>query len=50
MRLRVRSEFGWVVDELAVEEDRLPHDVLFREAARLVGRALMDDTGISTKR
>jgi AcrR family transcriptional regulator len=49
-RLRVRSEFGWVVDELAVEEDRLPHDVLFREAARLVGRALMDDTGISTKR
>ena len=46
-RLRVRSEFGWVVDELAVEEDRLPHDVLFREAARLVGRALVDDTGIA---
>jgi AcrR family transcriptional regulator len=45
-RLRVRSEFGWVVDELAVEEDRLPHEVLFREAARLIGRAIMDDTGI----
>ncbi len=49
-RLRVRSEFGWVVDELAVEEDRLPHDVLFREAARLVGRALMDDPEIPAKR
>jgi AcrR family transcriptional regulator len=42
-RLRVRSEFGWVVDELALEEDKLPHDVLFREAARLLGRALMDE-------
>jgi len=42
-RLRVRSEFGWVVDELALEEDRLPRDVLFREAARLLGRDLMDD-------
>jgi AcrR family transcriptional regulator len=49
-RLRVRSEFGWVVDELAVEEDRLPHDVLFREAARLVGRALLDNPDIPTKR
>jgi AcrR family transcriptional regulator len=39
-RLRVRSEFGWVVDELALEEDKLPREVLFREAARLLGRAL----------
>ena len=46
-RLRVRSEFGWVVDELALEEDRLPHAVLFREAARLLGRSLMDDTPLS---
>jgi AcrR family transcriptional regulator len=46
-RLRVRSEFGWVVDELALEEDKLPREVLFREAARLLGRALVDepDTG-----
>jgi AcrR family transcriptional regulator len=42
-RLRVRSEFGWVVDELALEEDKLPREVLFREAARLLGRALMDE-------
>lgn len=43
-RLRIRVEFGWVVDELALEEDRLPRDVLFREAARIMGRALLDDT------
>jgi AcrR family transcriptional regulator len=42
-RLRIRSEFGWMVDELAIEEDRLPHDVLFREAARMINRALADD-------
>jgi AcrR family transcriptional regulator len=42
-RLRLRAEFGWLVDELAMEENRLPHDVLFREAARLVGRALMEE-------
>jgi len=41
-RLRIRSEFGWMVDELAMEEDRLPHDVLFREAARMMDRALLD--------
>jgi AcrR family transcriptional regulator len=39
-RLRIRVEFGWMVDELAIEEDRLPHDVLFREAARIVSRAI----------
>lgn len=42
-RLRIRSEFGWMVDELAMEEDRLPHEVLFREAARMMDRALLDD-------
>jgi len=42
-RLRVRSEFGWIVDELALEENKLPHDVLFSEAARLVGRSLAED-------
>jgi AcrR family transcriptional regulator len=42
-RLRIRAEFGWVVDELALEEDRLPHEVLFREAARMLGRVLRDE-------
>lgn len=41
-RLRIRAEFGFVVDELAIEEDRIPHDVLFRESARIIGRALDD--------
>ena len=36
-RLRVVGEFGFVVDELALEEDRIPADVLFREAARVLG-------------
>jgi AcrR family transcriptional regulator len=49
-RLRIRVEFGWVVDELALEEDRLPRDVLFREAARLMGRALLDDSESSKKK
>ena len=43
-RLRIRAEFGWMVDELAIEEDRLPHDVLFREAARMISLALVDDS------
>jgi len=42
-RLRVRSEFGWAVDELALEEDRVPRAVLLREAARLLSRSLEDD-------
>jgi len=45
-RLRIRSEFGWVVDELALEEDRLPHSVLFHEAARLLGRSIEEDTSL----
>jgi AcrR family transcriptional regulator len=40
-RLRLRAEFGFVVDELALE-DEIPHDVLFREAARIVGRVIED--------
>jgi AcrR family transcriptional regulator len=42
-RLRIRAEFGWMVDELAIEEDRLPHDVLFREAARMISSAAVPD-------
>jgi hypothetical protein len=36
-RIRVISEFGFTVEELALEEDRIPHDVLFREVARVLG-------------
>ncbi|ADG11468.1 TetR/AcrR family transcriptional regulator [Caulobacter segnis] len=42
-RLRIRSEFGWAVDELALEEDRIPRPILLREAARLLTRSLDDD-------
>lgn len=34
-RLRIRVEIGWVVDELALEENRVPHHILFSEVARL---------------
>jgi AcrR family transcriptional regulator len=36
-RLRIACEFGFMVDELALEEERIPHDLLFREAARIFG-------------
>lgn len=42
-RLRIRAEFGWMVDELAMEESRLPRDALFREAARMMTRAIIND-------
>jgi len=36
-RVRVVAEFGFVVDEFALEEDRVPPDLLFHEAARVLG-------------
>ncbi len=42
-RLRIRAEIGWVVDELAMEEDRLPHAVLFKEVARLIAGSLLNE-------
>jgi AcrR family transcriptional regulator len=36
-RTRVMAEFGFVVDEFALEEDRIPPEVLFHEAARVLG-------------
>jgi AcrR family transcriptional regulator len=36
-RVRVVAEFGFVVDELALEEDRVPPNSLFHEAARVLG-------------
>jgi len=35
-RLRLAAEFGFIVDELALEEERIPRDILFKEAARLM--------------
>jgi AcrR family transcriptional regulator len=36
-RVRVVAEFGFVVDEIALEEDRVPPEILFHEAARVLG-------------
>jgi AcrR family transcriptional regulator len=36
-RVRVVSEFGFAVDELALEEDRTDPELLFHEAARVLG-------------
>ncbi len=35
-QLRIAAEFGFTVDERALEEDRIPRDILFKEAARLM--------------
>jgi AcrR family transcriptional regulator len=35
-RLRIAAEFSFVVDELALEEDQIPRDIVFQEAARLM--------------
>ncbi len=42
-RLRLRAEFGYTVDELAIEETEIPQNILFREAARMMCRAMLDD-------
>lgn len=42
-RLRIGCEFGFMVDELALEEGRIPHETLFREAARLFGGPVRDE-------
>jgi len=36
--VRIRVEFGFVVDELALEEDRISQEELFRHAAQIMGR------------
>jgi AcrR family transcriptional regulator len=36
-RVRVVAEFGFSVDEIALEEDRVPPEILFHEAARVLG-------------
>ena len=39
-RLRVAVEVSWMVDELLLEEPRIPRAVLFAEVARVFGRAV----------
>ncbi|MGC1303947.1 MAG: TetR/AcrR family transcriptional regulator [Caulobacteraceae bacterium] len=40
VRLRLRVEIGWIVDELVFEEDRVDRDLLFHEAARLFDKPM----------
>jgi hypothetical protein len=42
-RLRMTVEFGYAVDEMLNEEDRIPRDAIFREAALLLGSAPLDE-------
>ena len=41
-KLRVRGEFGYTLDELLLEEDRVPRAILLREAAHVLARSLRD--------
>jgi hypothetical protein len=36
-RIRVVNEFGFAVEEIVLEEDRVPPEVLFHEVARILG-------------
>jgi AcrR family transcriptional regulator len=42
-RLRMTVELGYAVDEMLSEEDRIPRDAIFREAALLLGSAPLDE-------
>jgi AcrR family transcriptional regulator len=41
-RVRIAVEFGYATDEMLIEERRIPTDVLLREAARIINRAIFD--------
>jgi AcrR family transcriptional regulator len=41
-RVRIGVEFGYATDEMLIEEDRIPHDQLVREAARIINYAIFD--------
>jgi AcrR family transcriptional regulator len=43
-RLRMTVELGYAIDEMLNEEDRIPRDEIFREAALLLGSADLEDT------
>lgn len=40
MRVRIIVEFAYIVGELAIEEDRIPQDMLFRQVGLLFGGIL----------
>ena len=42
-RLRMSVEFGYAIDEMLNEEDRIPRDEIFREAAALLASASLED-------
>lgn len=42
-RLRLSVELGYAIDEMLSEEDRIPRDEIFREAAALLGGARLED-------
>ena len=41
-RLRMTVELGYAVDEMLNEEDRIPRDAIFREAASLLGAVSLE--------
>jgi len=41
-RVRIGVEFGYATDEMLIEEERIPTDILFREAARIINHAIFD--------
>ena len=43
-RLRMTVEYGYAVDEMLNEEDRIPRDEIFREAATLLASAKLEDS------
>lgn len=42
-RLRMSVEFGYAIDEMLNEEDRIPRNEIFREAAALLASASLED-------
>lgn len=44
-RIRIWVEIGWIVDELALDEDLIPNDILFHEAASMVETPISKMTG-----
>lgn len=42
-RLRMSVELGYAIDEMLIEEDRIPRDEIFREAASLFASISLED-------
>lgn len=42
-RLRMAVELGYAIDEMLIEEDRIPRDEIFREAAALFSSISLED-------